>query len=125
VKEQWKDVVGLEGIYEVSSLGRVRRKHPRKVCGFCGGKIKRSVFKPRLNLRGYFAVYIGKNNKERTNWTIHRMVAQAFVPNPDNKPIVNHRDGRKRNNRASNLEWMTNGENVRHGWQLKKRQPLR
>ena len=99
--ENWKDIRDNNN-YEVSDTGRVRRK---------GAENDRSV----RDRNGYLAVDLYKDS-ERSTKRVHRLVAEAFVPNPDNKPEVNHKDGNKRNNDASNLEWVTSKENCRHAW---------
>lgn len=110
MEEIWKDIEGYEGKYQVSNLGKVRsldRKtgnHPRK------GK----VLKPCANRNGYLAVNLYNKNTNREARSIHRLVAQTFIANPDCKPEVNHKDGNKQNNRVSNLEWCTGSENKIH-----------
>jgi hypothetical protein len=100
--EQWRDVPNYEGLYQVSNLGRIRRM-PK-------GKIR--VQKAAKN--GYLQVNLCKNNKVR--WiSVHRLVASAFIANPDNLPVVNHKDENKHNNHADNLEWVTPRENCLHG----------
>lgn len=90
--EEWRPVHGSDGV-EVSNLGGVKRH----------GKIAR-VFE---DAEGYYRVSLGGHSRDR----VHRLVAKAFLPNPKNKPIVNHRDGNKKNDRVSNLEWCTEREN--------------
>lgn len=104
MEEIWKDVVGYEGFYEVSNLGRVRslREHVPK------GKI----LTPFDN-GGYDRVTFRINYKQK-NLLVHRLVAKAFIPNPCNKEVVNHKDGNKKNNCVSNLEWVTKEENTVH-----------
>lgn len=104
--ERWKPVVGYEGLYEVSNLGRVRSL-PRK------GTKGRVLGIDTSNSKHYAHVPLTKNAKLHTT-SLHRVVAEAWVPNPDNKPQVNHIDGNKLNNAANNLEWVTNLENMRH-----------
>lgn len=107
VAEEWRDCIGMEGRYQVSSLGRVKSL-ARSVRTWNGTKaIPETILKLRIR-GGYLA---SKNN------AVGRHVARAFIPNPHNKPIVNHIDGNKQNNRASNLEWCTQLENVRHAWE--------
>lgn len=101
--EIWRDVVGYEGLYRVSNMGRVKSLFNGDV------KIRRA---PLCN-PGYFSVVLYKDN-EVTHIRIHVLVAKAFLPNPENKRYVNHRDGNKRNNRVDNLEWVTPLENAHH-----------
>jgi len=102
--EIWKDVKGFEEIYQVSNLGRIRSfaRNPRGVI---------------LSLKNKTGWYLTTNfcyRGIRKTVRVHRLVAEAFVPNPHNKPEVNHKDGNKQNNRADNLEWVTRRENHRH-----------
>lgn len=92
-KEIWKDVVGYEGLYQVSNLGRIKSGYKPIILqsGVC---------------RGYLIVNLYKNKKGLSR-KVHRLVAQAFIPNPENKPTVNHKDGNKQNNCVDNLEWAT------------------
>lgn len=108
--EMWRPVKGFESIYEISSLGRVRSLD-RLVNKWNGqrtvvGKIKT----PTKNKHGYLYVDLYKNGV-KTRFTIHRLVAAAFIPPVAGKPLVNHIDGNKQNNILSNLEWVTNQEN--------------
>lgn len=100
--EQWKDVVEYEGLYEVSTEGRVRNKRTLRMMTPCN------------NGNGYMMVNLSKNGKAKLRY-IHRLVGMAFIPNPENKPEINHKDEDKANNRLENLEWMTHLENMRHG----------
>ena len=114
VKEEvWKDVVGYEGYYQVSNLGNVK-----SVDRYVSNNSKQMLVKGRLmNLKqdkkGYLRVNLSKNNHV-TFTPVHRLVAMAFIPNLENKPQVNHIDGVKTNNNVSNLEWVTNLENMQH-----------
>lgn len=93
-EEIWKPIEEYEG-YEVSSYGRVRSK--------------RKILKPQLTEKGYLRHTIqNKSNK------VHRLVAQAFLPNPNNYPEVNHKDENKQNNRVDNLEWCSHSQNLLH-----------
>ena len=104
MEETWKPAVGFEGIYEVSDIGRVRRIH-------AGGK--RTYLKPGLDTKGYYFVLL-VHGKKRRHAAIHRLVAEAFIPNPEKKKQVNHINGNKADNTAGNLEWATAKENVAH-----------
>lgn len=111
--EYWKPVVGYEGLYEVSNLGTVKSLHKIINKGEFGMvEFPEKILK--VVMRGpYRAVRIYKN-KKGTRYSVHRLVAQAFIPNPKNKRQVNHIDGDKLNNNVNNLEWCTPYENTRH-----------
>jgi DNA-binding CsgD family transcriptional regulator len=108
--EIWKDVVGYEGLYEVSNLGQVRSIRRDIGAGRKGG----GLIKGYITKVGYRYVGIGVRGVSKRGCSVHRMVCKAFHPNPLNKETVNHIDGDKSNNRASNLEWSTWTENNRH-----------
>ena len=112
--EIWKDVVGFEEQYEVSNLGNLRSKE-RLVKHWRGGerKYKSNVKNIRLNDKGYFRCNL-KNGGKRYDFTIHKLVALAFIPNEENKPFVNHKNGIKTDNRVENLEWCSASENITH-----------
>lgn len=118
IEEIWKDVVGYEGLYEVSSLGNVRGVD--RVIRPEGSEKGMVIWKSRpikgvYNDRGYRHVRLNRKNKGR-EFRIARLVAFAFIPNPDNKPFVNHKDGIRDHDVPENLEWCTHLENMRHSW---------
>lgn len=106
-KEIWLPVKGYEGLYEVSSLGRVRSIVNDK-------SRKTKVLSPGDNGIGYLQVGLFKNGK-RKHFKVHRLVAQAFLPNWFEEPEVNHRDENKHNNHIDNLEWCEHKYNCNHG----------
>ena len=111
MKEKWKPVKGYENWYEVSNLGRVRsldRQIKYRSIHRTGKLIKLGC------TRGYYYAKLHKNNKRRYVG-VHRLVADAFIPNPNNLPEVNHKDENKQNNCANNLEWCTRKYNVNYG----------
>ena len=112
--EIWKDVVGFENLYQVSNFGRVKRKKGETI--YKDGRIahfSETVLKPTIFKKGYLMVYLSKNSIKKTK-QVHRIVAEAFIANPENKETINHIDCNKLNNNVSNLEWMTNLENIQH-----------
>lgn len=116
-KEIWKPVVGYEGMYEVSNKGRVRsleRKVPYKAHGKDLIRTQYSRMLALCNKDGYKQVSLWKDGKEK-RWRVHRLVAFAFIPNPENKPFINHLDETRDNNCVENLEWCTAAENLAYG----------
>ena len=104
MKEIWRDIKGYEGLYQVSNLGRVRSLKFDKERVLSAGNCK----------RGYLLVVLCKDGKPKP-YKVHRLVAQAFIPNPDNLPQVNHKDENPTNNVVSNLEWCDSKYNNNYG----------
>ena len=97
--EQWRDIPGYEGLYQISNIGRV--------------KSRKKIKSLRTDKRGYLTVWLCKDSSQK-NYKVHRLVAIAFIPNPESKKTVNHIDGDKQNNSVSNLEWATHSETIIH-----------
>ena len=111
MKEQWRtavyDGIVYEGLYKVSNLGRILNLNYRNT-----GKSK--LMTPSENTDGYFKINLRKNGETKTCY-VHRLIAQTFIPNPENKPEINHIDEDKTNNRVDNLEWKWHKDNINHG----------
>ena len=114
MQEEWKDVVGYEGLYAISTLGNIKSLL-RRTNALKQGKrlLKEKYMSPVCNRYGYLYLNLWKNKKRQTV-TIHRLVAETFVPNLQNLPMVNHKDGNKTNNCVTNLEWCDQSYNERH-----------
>lgn len=121
--EQWIEIHGNLEIYEVSSLGNVRTKTRE---GARGHIVQGHYLTQHENSNGYLRCRMNLTGKSK-EYLIHRLVAQNFVPNPENKPHVNHLDGNKHNNSFDNLEWCTKSENELHAHRigLKRTTPLK
>lgn len=113
--EEWKDIKGYEGLYKVSNLGNVKNKHSK-------------LLKPDYSNKGYACVILRKNGVNKKH-RVHRLVAEAFIPNPDNLPEIDHKDENKANNEASNLKWCTHKQNMEayrknHPYTICNQQPV-
>ena len=108
IAEVWKDVTNYEGIYQVSNTGKVKRILPNG---------KERLLRGKKDKDGYTEIILSKKQK-KAYFRLHRLVAKAFIPNPENKPEVNHKDKNKQNNSVCNLEWATTVENIRHSFAL-------
>ena len=108
-KELWKDIKDYEGHYQVSNLSRVK--------SIKFGKER--ILKPVIDRHGYLLVSLWKNNKQKT-YKVHRLVAEAFIPNPYNLPQVNHKDENPLNNNVNNLEWCNSKYNCNFGTRIER-----
>jgi hypothetical protein len=121
--EKWKDVVGFEGLYQVSNLGRIKSYDKRHISIDKIGR-NRDKFYPKRIMRqsvekqGYLRLSLTDRNKTETRHAVHRLVAIAFIPNPKNLPEVDHKKGNKKDNRVTELKWVTSKENVENAWAL-------
>lgn len=119
MEEIWKDIKDYVGLYQVSNLGRVKslKRRVKKWNGY--RMIGEKILKSKLDKNGYCLITLCKNNIDKT-FKMHRLVAQSFIPNPQNKPEINHKNNQKQKNYVKNLEWVTSKENKQHsiknGW---------
>lgn len=117
MKENWKDIKGYEGLYQVSNLGRIKslefRNHKYNFQ-------KEKILKPnKSGTCKYLAITLSKN-KKRKRYLIHRLVAETFISNPYNFAQINHKDENKQNNCENNLEWCTRNYNMNYGTQIER-----
>lgn len=121
MEEQWKDIKGYEGLYQVSNYGKVKRLEHKECNSIQEVRIlPERILKQTFNFRGYLKVGLSKDNKTKHVF-VHRLVAGAFIDNPNNYPQVNHKDEDKTNNCVDNLEWCTNLYNANYGTRRKQK----
>lgn len=114
-REEWRDVVGYEGFYKVSNYGRIKVLPHKVVRGFCTVTCPEKIIKPRVKDNQYLFVRLSNGSKKTSKEKyIHRLVADAFLPNTENKKEIDHIDGDRTNNLVTNLRWATRIENVRN-----------
>ena len=111
--EKWENIVGYEGKYQISNLGRVKSLKDRY-------RYRERILKPSTNKRGYKKVVLVKVGEKRKTFLVHRLVAEAFIPNPNNYSEVNHKDENPSNNNVDNLEWCTRKYNINYGTAIER-----
>ena len=115
MQEIWKDIKNFEGCYQVSNLGRVRSL-THKVPTFNGVRTtKGQILKPYISNTGYLRIDL-RNHQKHKYLSIHKLVAETFIPNPNNYPIINHKDNNPLNNSVRNLEWCTQSHNIKYAY---------
>lgn len=114
MEEIWKDIAGYEGRYQVSNFGRVKSLERRCRTKTYTRKVPEKIYAQAIDSYGYLIVSLHLDGKKKTR-TVHRLVAEAFIPNPNNLKEVNHKDENKKNNAVWNLEWCTVKYNQDYG----------
>ena len=116
VNNNWHSIIGYEGYYEINNTGVVKSLERKIKVNKRSRKISSTIMKVRINNCGYAEVRLTKNKISKTTF-IHILLAKVFIPNPTDKPEVNHINGNKLDNRLINLEWVTHSENMKHAYE--------
>jgi hypothetical protein len=120
IEEIWKPIIGYENLFQISNYGNVRNLPKQSIDKSRNrGIIEARLFSSHYDQKGYLRIRLWHGeNKTFITHKIHRLVAQHFISNPDQKPMINHKDGNKANNYFENLEWSTNAENIQHAYDI-------
>ena len=113
IKEKWKTIKGYDSLYAVSTLGNIRSMEKTSING---NLLKPKMMKPARQSNGYISLVLHNNGFRKTH-TVHRLVAVAFLKNPNNLKTVNHKNGKRDDNSVDNLEWMSQSDNCKHGFE--------
>lgn len=122
MEEIWKDIKNYEGLYQISNLGNVKSVKRYRNAG-TGNYLQKEKIISQFDVRGYKQVRLCKDKKYK-NFSVHRLVAKAFIPNTEEKEQVNHINGIKSDNRLDNLEWCTQSENQIHAYRTGLQKPI-
>ena len=118
--EVWKDILEFEGLYQISNFGRVKSLSRSKKHSYNSvAQLKEKILNP-ININNYYRVVLRKQNKS-FNRFVHRLVAEAFIPNPKEYKEINHKEKKKKNNNVNNLEWCDRKYNINYGTGNKRR----
>lgn len=113
--EEWRPIPNWEELYHISNHGRIKSLEKKVKAGMGYRVIKEKILKPKVDKDGYLLINLSIDSRPIT-YKVHRLVAESFIPNPENKPQVNHKKGVKSDNRALELEWSTQSENQKHAY---------